>query len=255
METLILIFFFIIGTVFGSFYTVIGMRIPVHESIIHPRSHCEKCGHVLRWFELIPVFSFVFLKGKCRYCKTKLSWLYLVLELSSGILFAISYYSYGFSLDLIIALILSSLMIIVTSSDLSYMIIPDSFIFIPCILIFIIKIFTVGLKASLVAVLYGIIGFGVMFLIMKFGSWLFKKECLGGADVKLMFLVGLVLPSFLSILVIVLASLIALPVSLFLYFKNKENAIPFGPFIVLGLLIIFFMKLDVNDIITFLTLR
>ena len=66
--------FFIIGLVFGSFYNVLGTRIPNGESIIKPRSHCEKCGHILKWYELIPLFSFIFLKGKCRKCKTKLSW-------------------------------------------------------------------------------------------------------------------------------------------------------------------------------------
>ena len=87
---------------------------------------------------------------------------------------------------------------------------------------------------------------------MKFGSFIFKKEALGGADVKLMFTVGLCVEPFLSLLVIIIASIVALPVSLLLYFKEKENIIPFGPFILIGLLIIMFTKLNSQGIINLL---
>ena len=97
MEVMYLISFFLIGAVLGSFYNVLGSRIPKGESIVKPRSHCEKCGHILKWYELIPVFSFLFLRGRCSKCKVKLSWLYPFSEVFCGILFAISYYSYGFT--------------------------------------------------------------------------------------------------------------------------------------------------------------
>jgi len=243
--------FFVLGTVLGSFYNVLGSRIPNHESIVKPRSHCEKCGHILKWYELIPIFSFIFLKGRCKNCKTKLSWLYPASELFCGILFFISFYSFGFTYELLIALILSSITIMVIVSDLTYMIIPDRFIIIPTILIFLIKLF-VNYKEALFSLLSGLICFIIMFMIMKFGEYIFKKECLGGADVKLMFLVGVTLEPFLSLIVIILASFIALPVSMFLLFKNKESIIPFGPFLVISLLIIFFTKLTSSEIINFL---
>ena len=69
MEVFYLISFFMIGAVLGSFYNVLGIRIVKHESIVMPRSHCDKCGHVLKWYELIPIFSFIFLGGKCHNCK------------------------------------------------------------------------------------------------------------------------------------------------------------------------------------------
>ena len=243
--------FFVLGTVLGSFYNVLGSRIPNHESIVKPRSHCEKCGHILKWYELIPIFSFIFQKGRCKNCKTKLSWLYPASELFCGILFFISFYSFGFTYELLIALILSSITIMVIVSDLTYMIIPDRFIIIPTILIFLIKLF-VNYKEALFSLLSGLICFIIMFMIMKFGEYIFKKECLGGADVKLMFLVGVTLEPFLSLIVIILASFIALPVSMFLLFKNKESIIPFGPFLVISLLIIFFTKLTSSEIINFL---
>ena len=91
-----------------------------------------------------------------------------------------------------------------------------------------------------------------MFLIMKFGEYVFKKESLGGADVKLMFTVGICLEPFLSLLVIIIASFIALPVSLVLLVKEREHAIPFGPFILIGLMIVLFTKLNPTQIINFL---
>ncbi len=252
MRIVYLICFFILGTVFGSFYNVLGTRIPLHKSIIHPRSHCEKCGHELKWYELIPILSFIFLKGKCANCKTKLSWLYPASELFCGILFMISFYSFGFSYNLLIALILSSASIMIIVSDLSYMIIPDRFIVIPIILVLLIKLIFLGFREFSFSLFSGILAFGIMFAIMKFGEYIFKKECLGGADVKLMFLIGVTLEPLLSLLVIILASVIALPVSLFLMAKNKESIIPFGPFIMIGLLIIFFTKLNSGEIIEFL---
>ena len=104
---------FIIGTVFGSFYNVVGYRIPNNESIVFPGSHCTKCGHELKFYELIPIFSYIFLKGKCHKCHDKISLFYPFFEFLTGLLFALSYVSYGFSLELIIVLTFISMMIII----------------------------------------------------------------------------------------------------------------------------------------------
>lgn len=252
MREVYVVCFFILGTIMGSFYNVLGLRVVNKESIIKPRSHCEKCGHVLSWYELIPIFSFLFLRGKCRNCKTKLSYLYLFSEFFCGVLFAISFYSFGFKPDLIISLVLSSLLIIVTVCDITYMIIPDRFIVVSGIIILLTKLIAYGLSSFLYAALNGLIAFGVMYAIMKFGDYIFKKETLGGADVKLMFVVGICLEPFLSLLVIILASMIALPISLVLLVKEREHAIPFGPFILIGTMIIFLTKLNGLSIINFL---
>ena len=242
--------FFILGSVFGSFYNVLGLRIPNNESIIFPNSHCTKCGKELNWYELIPIFSFLFLRGKCSNCKEKISLLYPLNEFFSGILFVISYYSCGFTWELIIALALSSLLVLVIASDLTYMIIPDRFTIITAIIIVVIKLVDVGIMKTLISIGYGVLSFAIMFGIMKLGNLIFRKESLGGADIKLMFIVGLVLDPILSLLVIIIASFIALPASLFAYFKNREHMIPFGPFIVLGLLIMYFTKFDMYDLIS-----
>ena len=252
MEAIILFGFFWTGAILGSFYNVLGVRIPNNESIIAPRSHCDKCNHTLKWYELIPILSFIIQKGKCRNCGVNLSYLYPFSEIFCGPLFALSYYSFGFSWNLIIALAVSSLLIVVTVSDLNYMIIPNRFIVIPSIIILLVKLFAFGYLEFFYSILNGLFAFLMMFFIMKFGSYVFKKEALGGADVKLMFVVGICLHPFLSLVVIVIASIIALPISLLLLYKSKENIIPFGPFIVIGLLIVLFTKYSALDVVRLL---
>ncbi|MBQ8891557.1 MAG: prepilin peptidase [Bacilli bacterium] len=242
------VMFFIVGTIFGSYFNLVATRIPMGKSTVTPRSHCENCNHQLKWYELIPILSFIIQKGKCRNCHAELSVNYLLTELFTGILFVVSFYSFKFSYDLIIALTLSSTLILIIVSDLNYLIIPDRFIIIPSIIIFIVTIVSRGIQNALIQVGYGVISFAIMYLVMLLGNFLFKKESLGGADIKLMFLVGLTLNPMLSIIVIFLASFIALPISLILLVKNKEHVIPYGPFLMIGFLIVFFMKMEVSEI-------
>ena len=252
IEVMWIISFFIIGITFGSFYNVLGLRVPKNESIVYPGSHCVRCGHELKWYELIPVFSYLFLLGKCRNCKEKISLMYPLIELLTGILFAISYYSFGFSYELFISLIIISLLSLVIVSDVTYMIIPDSFIFIAAVLITILKFLQTGIIDGFISIGYGVISFVILYLIMLLGNKLFKKESLGGADIKLFFVVGLIFPPLISMFTLVVACFVAFPVSLFLYFKNKENIIPFGPFIVLATLFVYFTKLDFDKVLDFL---
>ena len=129
--------FLLIGLIFGSFYNVVGLRVSKKENLLFPGSHCPKCNHKLKPYELIPVFSFIFLKGRCKKCKERISIMYPFIELCTGILFAVSFYKYGFSTDLILALLLSSLLMIIVVTDLNFYIIPDSIIVAFGILIFI----------------------------------------------------------------------------------------------------------------------
>lgn len=258
--------FFIVGTCLGSFYNVLGLRLPNKESIIKPRSHCPNCGHQLSWKELIPIISYIFLRGKCKQCKEKISILYPFNEAFCGILFAVSFYSWGFSLELIVALAIASLLCMVIASDLTYLVIPDEFIIGTGLIILIIRFLEYGVVDGLICIAFGLVSFGLMYLIMIFGSKLFHKEAMGGADVKLMFIVGLVtapiysqvttvelfLNILMPLLVIVIASVLALPSSLYLYVKQRENVIPFGPFLVVGLLIVYFTKVNITDVFNFL---
>lgn len=239
MNTYLLIWFFVVGCVLGSFYGVVGGRLPEGKSIIKPRSHCSKCKHVLSWYELIPIFSYVIQKGKCRNCKANISILYPIIELINGLLFSISFFCFGFSRELIIALIIVSFFTIVVVSDINYLIIPDEVTIFFCILTIIVKFIFFPLNNTLGSIFSGIIMFTVMYCIMIIGGKIFKKECLGGADVKLMGFVGLIVSPSLGILTIFLSSCIALPVSIYILIKNKNNVIPFGPYILLATYLIY----------------
>ena len=96
MEILYTIYFFIFGTILGSFYNVVGYRLPRGESLIKPRSHCTNCNHVLTPIELIPILSFLIQGGKCKNCKQKISWFYTIFEFLTGLLFALSYIIFGY---------------------------------------------------------------------------------------------------------------------------------------------------------------
>lgn len=252
MEVFITILFFIVGTIFGSFYNVIGFRVPNNESIIKPRSHCPKCNYTLKFYDMIPILSYIFLKGRCRNCHAKISVFYPLMELFTGILFAVSYYSFGFSYELIMALLLVSLFIIIVVTDLNYYIIPDGVNIFFGIAIFITNILIHGFPGACRYALYGLIMFLFMYALMKIGNFLFKQESLGGGDIKLLFVLGMTMPLALSFLGLTLSAFIALPVSLFLYIKKKDKVLPFGPFLVAGFMIIYLLKIDVSDIYQFL---
>lgn len=247
-----LIIFFILGTLFGSFFTVIGFRLPKGEGFINGRSHCDNCGHELSLLDMIPMISYLVLHGKCRYCGEKIGPLSSYMELFCGILFALSYFVFGFSYELLIALGIVALLIIISVSDISYYIIPDELLIFFSGYFIIINCLSHGVLYSLFSILSGMCLFGVMYLIMIFGNFLFKKDSLGGGDIKLMFVFGLVINPLLGLFVIFLASFLALPISLLILWKRKVNLVPFGPFLVISFMFIYFTRINLDMILTFI---
>ncbi len=252
MMILYLIIFFLFGTCFGSFFTVIGLRLPKNISFLKGKSHCDKCNHDLGLIDMVPVLSFIFLKGKCRYCHEKISSLSTYMELFTGILFALAYYSFGFSYSLLIALGIISMLIIVTVSDMNYLIIPDQVLVFFSIYFIAIKMLDGGIKEAVLCVLSGIFLFIIMYVIMLIGSKIFKREALGGGDIKMMFVFGLVLPPLLGVISIFLGSCLALPVSLYILTRKKERIVPFGPFLLLALTLLYFTKITPDIILSIL---
>ena len=252
MKIFYIIIFFILGTCFGSFYTVIGLRLPKKEKFLTGRSHCDHCNHDLSLLDMIPILSYFLLGKKCRYCKKRISSLSTYMEFFTGVLFALAYYSFGFSYELSTAIGIISLLSILSVSDMSYYIIPDEILIFFSGYFLIINTLNNGVLSSLFHLLSGIILFGFMYGIMLLGNAIFKKETLGGGDIKLMFVIGLVLHPFLGIIVIFFASFIALPISLFVLLKRKTNLVPFGPFLLTSFLFVFFTKIDIQMIIKFI---
>lgn len=240
MEVINVIIFFVVGTILSSFYGVVSTRIPEGKSIIKPRSHCSACNHELKWYDLIPILSYLLLKGKCRYCKKELPLYEPILEFSLGIFFALAYIHYGLSYNLFVFLIILSLIDLIFVSDFGYMIILDSPLVISSLLIFILKWIYYDLNTALYALLSGIILFIFMILVGYFGKILFKREALGGGDVKLSFVVGMILGIPHAFLALVLSTFLALPYATYSMLAKISREVPFGPFIIGALAIVFF---------------
>ena len=252
MNLFFLIILFILGTVLGSFYGVLGSRLPIEKSIVKPGSHCEFCKHPLKWYELIPIISFLIQKGKCRKCHKKLSWMYLFTELFTGILFVASYLYLGVSYEFFVSLILSSLVTIIFVSDMKYMIILDSPLIVSGILFFALQWIYFGISVALMSLLNGFITFSIMFLIGKLGNFIFKKESLGGGDIKLSFLSGMILGIPLSVISLMLSSFLALPYAFACLSLKNDHEVPFGPFLISALWIVFFFLPKFQAVFDFL---
>lgn len=244
-----LIYLFVIGLVMGSFYTVVGLRIPLNESIIKPRSHCDNCHKELKWYELIPIISWVIEGGRCKKCHSKIPAFYPIIELLTGFLFALSYHLYGISYEFFSMLVISSLLIIILVSDFKYLVILDSPLVIGSILILGLKWYYFGFRTFIVSLISGFCLFLFMFTIKFIGDKIFKRESLGGGDIKLATFFGFTLGIRLSFMAIVLGSFLAFPYALYYVIKSKEKEIPFGPFLIIGMLIIFLLQSLINNFI------
>ncbi|QMS85926.1 prepilin peptidase [Candidatus Xianfuyuplasma coldseepsis] len=237
-------YIFIMGLFMGSFFNVVGIRVPEKISLLG-RSKCPDCGHQLGVLELIPIIGYIFLRGRCKNCKSHISVKYPIMEFITGFLFAISFvFLHENMIEYILVIVFISLLVIVSVSDLYYQVVPDVvlLVFLPLLL---------GLRiASPVIVWYegiigAVIGFGFMFLMSIYGKIRFQKEALGGGDIKLYGLIGLVLGFNTIFISVLLAGVYGL-----LYFailRPKNHYIPFVPFIALGSITAYFVGPYVNE--------
>ena len=249
MNVYYIIVFFIFGTIFGSFYNVVGDRIPDGKSIIKPPSHCPKCNHRLTSLELIPIFSYLLQGGKCKNCSSKIPIVHPIFEFISGLLFSLAYISFKMTPNLLIGLTFISILLIIIVSDMEYMIIPDEVLIIGLIMLALEKIFFFGIKDVLISLGNGLVAFTLMFLLKKFGDFLFKKESMGGGDIKLLFVFGFVLGWPMAIISIFIGSIIGLPISLITLKHNPSHEIPFGPLLSIGATIVLLLQLNLDKIL------
>lgn len=251
------ILMFVLGTILGSFYLVIGTRLPKGENAILARSHCDHCNTTLKWYELIPIISYLIQLGKCNTCHKKISIDHFLIELFSGILFLLGYLYYGLNISYGIYLVIVSLALIIFVSDFKYMVILDSPLIISSVLLIILKYFEVGLLNTIYAIIYGISMFIIMYVIQILGNKIYKKESLGGGDIKLAFIIGLTLgyPGIglrLSLISLIFSAFLALPYAVASLYLNKKNELPYGPFLISAMIIVFvFVKKFANLLIFF----
>lgn len=250
MHIFLIILFFIFGTIFGSFYNVVGYRLPKGESLIYPSSHCPKCNKKLTPIELVPIFSYIFLGGKCKKCKEKISLFYPIFEFLSGVLFSLSYISFGFTLKCLLSIVFISMLLIIIISDYQTMIIPDSVLIIFTFLILVIKFFMFGIEELGICLLNGILSFIFMLLLKMFGDFLFKRESMGGGDIKLMFTFGVTFGFYMSLICVFMSAVIGLPISLIIIRKSNSHEVPYGPFLAIAAIIIMMFDIKINDVIS-----
>lgn len=229
---------FIIGLLLGSFFLVVGLRVPKGEDALFSRSKCDTCHHPLKWYNLISIVSYLIQKGRCSYCHDKISPLNIIVELAMGMLLVIGYILFGFSYQFFMYAIIVSLSILIFITDFIYMIILDSVLIISCILVIILKLIYLSPYDVLVSLLSAVALFSTMYFIQYCGGKIFKKESLGGGDVKLAFVMGLILNFRLGLVALIFSTFLALPYSVASLYLTKNHEVPYGPFLAGALLII-----------------
>jgi len=228
---------FIFGITIGSFLNVCIFRIPRGESIVHPPSHCPSCNYQLKSLDLVPVFSFLFLRGKCKKCGIKISWRYPLIELLTGIMFSLIVYKYGFNLTSLFYSLFSAALIVVTFIDLEHFLIPNSVVL--CIIVLGLGFHIFVRPFSLFNALLTFWGVGLFFVLLQ----ILSRGGMGGGDVKLAAGLGLWLGWPDTALAVFLGSLLGSIVGitfLALGVKKRKDPIPYGPYLVLGTLVVLF---------------
>ncbi len=248
LQGMLAVIFFIFGAMVGSFLNVCIYRLPKEESIIWPGSHCPHCNKPIKYYDNIPMISYLFLRGRCRYCKEPISIQYPLVEGVTALSSLFLIIKFGLSLSYLIYFAFVAALIVIAIIDLYHQIIPDV-ISLPGV--------GVGLLASIIIPqitffdsLIGILfGGGSLFLVATLYQWLFKREGMGGGDIKLLAMIGAFLGWKAVILTILLSSLIGSITGItIMVLKGKDfkYAIPFGPFLSLGAVIALFYQ---NEII------
>lgn len=244
MEIFYIILFFLFGAVFGSFFNVVGIRLPKDESFTNDRSYCPNCKKVLHWFELIPIISFVVQRGKCRNCKQRISPIYPLVESLTGLLFAFSYIKIGFSWELVIALLLVSMLMIILVSDIRYMIIQNK------ILLFFLPFFIIMRLIKPLDPWWSPIAGAAAATLLLALIIIVSRGGMGAGDMKLFGVLGIVLGLQNVFLAFFLACLIGAVVGMLLIGLNiikRKQPIPFGPYIVVAALIAYFYGNELID--------
>ena len=242
MEWLILIFIFILGTLIGSFLNVVIFRNPKGESISFPPSHCPNCKTRLTFWDLIPIVSYLYLRGRCRTCNEKVSVQYPIIEGITGLLFIFTYLIFGVGLEFLEYIIILSILIAIFMIDYKHYIIPNGMnllIFLVTLVFLIVGIITGDKDLSDVLFrFYGLLLGGGFFLLIAIIT-----GAMGGGDIKLMAALGFLF-GFTQTLVLIFFSFIIggllSGLLLVLKLKKRKDHIPFGPFICIGALITIF---------------
>jgi len=237
MEIILIVFFWLLGIAIGSFLNVCIDRLPAGKSLVSPPSACDGCGRRLSWLDIFPVFSYILLGGKCRYCGARIPIRVFWVELGTGILFGFLIWYYGLKPELAVSLLYGCILIVLAVIDLEQKLILNKIVYPTAIIAIIINIFLpdLGLKNFL----FGLLGGAIGFVILLLPALIYSKG-MGWGDVKMAGLIGLMV-GYPRIFVAVLGSVILGGlVAIFLLVtkkKGRKEGIPFGPFLALATMV------------------
>jgi leader peptidase (prepilin peptidase)/N-methyltransferase len=242
-EPIIFTYLAVVGLSLGSFLNVCILRLPAGGSLLRPRSTCPSCDHRLAWFENIPVFSYLFLLGRCRACGVRISVMYPLVELATSGIWVGSYLYFGDMWGTLHAAIFGTLLFGIAVTDAREYIIPDEFS-VGGLIVGLALSFAPGRPEPLWAFVGALISFAVMYAVAVVGEWVFKKPALGGGDIKMMAMIGAFLGPLYALLTIFAGSLIGAvifgPISL----KTKK-LVPFGVFLAVGAAVVYIWGADI----------
>jgi leader peptidase (prepilin peptidase)/N-methyltransferase len=233
-----ILFSFIFGLVFGSFLNVCIYRIPLKKSLITPPSSCPHCGERVRFYDNIPVISYLVLLGKCRHCRERIPVRYPLVELITGLLSLSLFIRYGINVYSVFIFLFSASLLVITFIDLQHQIIPDV-ISLPGIVVGLAVSFLPGHVTWLDSLIGIIAGGGGLYLVAIIFEWLTGKEGMGGGDVKLLAMIGSWMGWMALPFIILFSSLVGTILgggALLLSRRGLQARIPFGPFLALGAL-------------------
>lgn len=253
---------FVFGAVIGSFLNVCIVRLPHEKSVVFPRSHCVHCKKMIAWYDNVPFLSYLALGGKCRHCKARISFRYFFVELVTALVFLGLYKYYGLTLILFPYLVMFSGFIVATFVDFEHRIIPDEIsiggmlaglifsLFIPQLHGFM-PTEEAGLwvyaKSFLFSIIGLLVGGGSIYAMGLLGDVLFKKESMGGGDVKLMAMIGAFLGWKYALLTFFIAPFFGAVYGIAEKIRTKDTAIAYGPFLVAGAVISMFYGPEIID--------
>ena len=243
---------FLFGLIIGSFLNVCIYRMPREKSIIKPRSYCPACKAPIAWYDNIPVLSYILLGGKCRHCKKLISLRYIIVEILTAVVLVLAFIRWGFSIEFVAYSVLFCGLIVATFVDFKFQIIPDEVSYTGMILGIAASIFFpllhgasvwyMGLFKSIAGLLAG--GASI-YLTGVVGKLIFKKDAMGGGDVKLMAMIGAFLGPAFAILVFFIAPFFGSVVGIIMKIKYKAEIIPYGPYLSLAAVVVAFLGKDI----------
>jgi leader peptidase (prepilin peptidase)/N-methyltransferase len=241
-DYIISIFVFLVGSCIGSFSNVCIHRLPLSKSIKSPPSNCPYCSSPIRFYDNIPIVSFIFLRGKCRNCHERISFRYPLVEVLGGAFALFTYLKYGLTIEALIYYIFIIALVIITFIDMDHQIIPDV-ISLPGIPIGFLASFILPSLTYIDSLIGILIGGGILFIVLWAYYFFTGAEGMGGGDVKLLAMIGAVIGWKGVIFTIFISSVTGTIIGLLIMLRTKKGlkqAVPFGPFLSIGAVVYIF---------------